>query len=92
VPTRLGPRFAIEALFLVLVAVAVGVADLSSEGIVIVMAGAWLLTAAVEWAASTRARWSFPMRPGARLPAGAGAPVVAEPPPPEAQAPSTRDA
>ena len=57
-PSRLGPRFAIEALFLVAVAVAVGVADLSAEGIVVVMAGAWLLTAAVEWAASTRDRWS----------------------------------
>ena len=45
-PSRLGPRFAIEALFLVAVAVGVGVADLSTEGLVVVMAGAWLLTVA----------------------------------------------
>jgi hypothetical protein len=95
VPTRLGPRFAIEAVFLVLVAVAVGLADLSTEGIVIVMAGAWLLAAAVEWAASTRERWTSPIRRGARWPVQSAAPVVMEPPPgpqmPAAEAAPARD-
>jgi hypothetical protein len=67
-PSRLGPRFAIEAIFLVLVAVGVAFADLSAQWIVIVMAGAWLLTAAVEWLASRPPRVAQPVPAAASWP------------------------
>lgn len=51
-PGRLGPRFALEAVFLIALAVAMGLADLSSTAIIVVMAVAWLLVAVVEWLAS----------------------------------------
>src|SRR4051794_2107533 len=57
-PGRLGPRFAIEALFLIALAVGVAYADLASKWIVAVMAGGWLvvallgLPAARIWAAA----------------------------------------
>lgn len=51
-PGRLGPRFALEAVFLIALAVAMGLADLSSTAIIVVMAVAWLLVALVEWLAS----------------------------------------
>src|SRR5919204_4321721 len=56
-PAGLGPRFLIEAAFLVAVAVGAGFARLGTVAIILVMAGAWLLMAAVEWVISrTRAR------------------------------------
>ncbi len=51
-PGGFGPRFLLEAVFLVLVAVVAGLADIPARGIILVMAAAWVLTAAVEWAAS----------------------------------------
>lgn len=51
-PGRLGPRFALEAVFLIALAVAMGLADLSATAIIVVMAVAWLLVAVVEWLAS----------------------------------------
>ncbi len=48
----LGPRFLIEALFLIAVAVALGVARLGWLTIVFVMFGAWLLMATIEWLVS----------------------------------------
>src|SRR5204863_4786523 len=57
-PGRLGPRFAIEALFLIALAVAAAYADLAAEWIVLVMAGGWLVVALLEltadriWAAA----------------------------------------
>jgi hypothetical protein len=51
-PGRLGPRFALEAGFLILLAVALGLADLDTLTIVAVMAVAWLLVALIEWIAS----------------------------------------
>ena len=52
------PRLALEAGFLVLVALLAGLADLSSAWIVLVMAVAWVLVALSEWAAAAkRARW-----------------------------------
>lgn len=51
-PGRLGPRFALEAAFLLLLAVAMGLAELGATAIIVVMAVAWLLVAAVEWFAS----------------------------------------
>ena len=51
-PQRLGPRFAIEAIFIVLVAIAAGVAGLGTVAIVLVIAIAWLLVALTELIAS----------------------------------------
>src|SRR5262249_13166262 len=64
----LGPRFLIEAGFLIAVAVAAGLARLDAIWIIVVMAGAWLLMAAVEWGIS-------------RLRRPAAAPVAASPEP-----------
>jgi len=50
-PGRLGLRFALEALFLVLLAIGAGLADLRPAFIVLVMAVAWLLVAIVEFTA-----------------------------------------
>ena len=52
------PRLALEAVFLLLVAVVAGLADLAPSWIVAVMAVAWALVALAEWAAAARqARW-----------------------------------
>jgi fused signal recognition particle receptor len=50
-PGRLGLRFALEALFLVLLAIGAGLADLRPLLIVVVMAVAWVLVALVEFTA-----------------------------------------
>ena len=50
-PGRLGFRFALEALFLVLLAIGAGLADLRPAYIVLVMAIAWVLVAIVEFTA-----------------------------------------
>jgi hypothetical protein len=50
-PGRLGLRFALEALFLVLLAIGAGLADLRPVLIVLVMAVAWVLVAVVEFTA-----------------------------------------
>jgi hypothetical protein len=49
-PARHGSRFALEAGFLILLAVLAGLADLRWQAIVLVMAIAWLLIALLEWA------------------------------------------
>src|SRR5437763_16291085 len=77
-PARHGSRFALEAGFLILLAVLAGLADLRWQAIVLVMGGAWLLIALLEWAF-----W----REGPRLPPvprgyEEWAPPVSEPPPP----------
>ena len=52
------PRLALEGAFLLLVALLAGIADLSVEWIVLVMAVAWGLVALAEWAAAAkRSRW-----------------------------------
>lgn len=52
------PRLALEALFLLLVALFAGLADLSTEWIVLVMVAAWTLVVLSEWAAAAKsARW-----------------------------------
>jgi uncharacterized protein (DUF58 family) len=48
-PAALGPRFVLEAGFLILLAVVVGIADLSPALIILVMAVAWLLVAMIEY-------------------------------------------
>jgi hypothetical protein len=55
-PSRLGIRFALEALFLVLLAVGAGLADLRSALIVALMTAGWLLVALIELAADRIAR------------------------------------
>jgi hypothetical protein len=50
-PGRLGLRFALEALFLVLLAIGAGLADLRPVLIVLVMAAAWVLVAIAEYTA-----------------------------------------
>ena len=52
------PRLALEGLFLLLVALFAGLADLSVEWIVLVMTAAWALVVLGEWAAAAkRAAW-----------------------------------
>jgi hypothetical protein len=52
------PRLALEGAFLLLVALFAGLADLSTEWIVVVMVAAWTLVVLSEWAAAAkRARW-----------------------------------
>jgi hypothetical protein len=56
-PSRV-PRLALEGLFLLLVALLAGLADLSVPWIVLVMVTAWALVVLGEWAAAARrARW-----------------------------------
>jgi hypothetical protein len=45
------PRFAFEIVFLILLAVACGLAELRPLVIGLVMGGAWLLTTGIEWLA-----------------------------------------
>jgi hypothetical protein len=57
-----GPRFLIEAGFIIAVAVVAGVEKIGTAWIIAVMAGAWLIVAVVEIVASRR-RTSAPARP-----------------------------
>jgi hypothetical protein len=74
------PRFAIEAAFLIIVAVVVAVADFDRLSIVLVMALAWAIVGIVEWAASrerfARARVPTPVRAAAEPPLPAPLHVV----------------
>lgn len=54
-PLGLGPRFVVEAAFLIAVAVVAAVLSLTTPAIVAVMAGAWLAVAVFEWGLSRRA-------------------------------------
>src|SRR5207248_7172411 len=87
-PARLGPRFAIEALFLIALAVGAAYADLASKWIVVVMAGGWLVVALLElsadriWAAAPpwRRPYYVPASPPrAEAVAAAPPPVAVEP-------------
>src|SRR5688500_3595369 len=90
----LGPRFALEAGFLILLAVVLGVADLGPALIILIMALAWVLVSLIEY---------FAWRQGPRFPARfasaaepAAGPMVSEelvegrvaPPPPPPPAPA----
>src|SRR2546423_5599195 len=87
-PARLGPRFAIEALFLIALAVGAAYADLASTWIVVVMAAGWLVVALIEvsadriWAAAPP--WRRPYYVPASPPR---AEQIASPPAPAAGAP-----
>jgi len=89
-PGRLGPRFAIEALFLIALAVGAAYADLSRKWIAIVMAGGWLVVALLELTAeriwATAPPWRRPDYYAAPAPrrepvAATPAPVAAKPEP-----------
>jgi hypothetical protein len=67
---RLGPRFALEAGFLILLAVGAALADLDWVAIVAIMAGGWLLVSLIEVIAARRPPW---------------VPLPAERPPPPAE-------
>jgi hypothetical protein len=58
-PGALGPRFALEAGFLILLAVVLGFADLSPALIILIMALAWVLVSLIEY---------FAWRQGPRFP------------------------
>src|SRR5918912_8970 len=73
-PVGLGPRFLIEAGFLIAVAIVAGIARFETLTIVLVMAGAWFLVAVAEWVAARVRR--------ARLAEPVAAVPVAQPPPP----------
>jgi hypothetical protein len=47
-PGRLGPRFAIEVLFLIALAVGAAYADLDAKWIALIMAGGWIVVALLE--------------------------------------------
>ena len=91
-------RFGLETVFLVLLAVAVGFADIATWLIVLVMGGGWLLVALIEWLAW---RASRPLPPPVLQPAQMSvpvggwdvqeiiAPVVVEEPEPEPEAQTT---
>jgi len=61
-PGRLGPRFALEAAFLILLAVGAGLADLSPTAIVLVMVAAWVIVAVIEFTAERLGRAFPPLR------------------------------
>ena len=68
-PARLGPRFAIEALFLIALAVGAGLADLATRWIVVIMAGGWVIVSLLEVTAerlwATVPAWRRPGYPAA---------------------------
>jgi cytoskeletal protein RodZ len=82
-------RFVLEAAFLIVLAVAAGLAELSPTTIVLVMGAAWLLVAVIEWLAwresptLTRVR-EEPAPPAAETPAP---PAETTAPPAETTAP-----
>ena len=87
-PARLGPRFAIEALFLIALAVGAAYADLASKWIVVVMVAGWLVVALIEvstdriWAAAPpwRRPYYVPASPPRAEPiASQPAPAAVEP-------------
>jgi hypothetical protein len=80
-PAAVGPRFVLEAGFLVLLAVVVGFADLSPGLIILVMALGWLLVSLIEYFAWRQAQAAVLARYEA-LPAPAVEEVAPPPPPP----------
>jgi hypothetical protein len=91
----LGPRFLIEAGFIIAVAVVAGLADLSTWAIIGVVAGAWIIVALVElgvWARKAPRRGLAPQGPDPSLaPEAAFVPSerVRVPEPPKTHAPPT---
>jgi type IV secretory pathway VirB10-like protein len=87
-PAAIGPRFVLEAGFLVLLAVVVGIADLDPLLIVLVMAVGWLLVSLIEYFAWRQQ--GAALRRFEAAPAGVMEEEIVEdvpPPPPPAPAP-----
>jgi hypothetical protein len=76
---RLGPRFAVEAAFLILLAVGLGLADEDWVVIVVVMAAGWALVSVIELVASRRPTTTWRAEPAAPV----EAPAEPAPAPPE---------
>jgi hypothetical protein len=87
-PAAVGPRFVLEAGFLVLLAVVVGFADLSPWLIILVMALGWVLVSLIEYFAWRQAQ---AVALG-RYEAPPGVEEVAPPPPPPPPAPAPQPA
>src|SRR5439155_12893495 len=68
VPEGFAPRFAVEAAFLILLAVGLGLADLRPAVIIGVMAAAWVLVSLIEWLAWRAAQTASPVWPEALPP------------------------
>lgn len=87
-PTALGPRFVLEAGFLVLLALVVGLADLDPLLIVLVMLVGWILASLIEYFAWRQSQSAI-MRGFEPAYAGVGVSAMAaeEPPPPPPPAP-----
>src|SRR4029453_10229156 len=92
-PPAVGPRFVLEAGFLVLLAVVVGFAELSPALIVLVMALGWLLVSLIEYFAWRQAPAGplapFQGPPPSGLGGGGGGGSAPAPPPSGAPAPAT---
>jgi hypothetical protein len=92
-PAAVGPRFVLEAGFLVLLAVVVGFADLSPWLIILVMALGWVLVSLIEYFAWRQAqavalgRYEAPPPPGVEE----VAPPPPPPPPPPAPQPAAEE-
>src|SRR5712692_514395 len=80
-PGGLGLRFAVEAAFIVAVAVLTIVASFSWQAILLTMLLAWALIALVEWATSRRRPTAVEPTPDALEAALAAAPPEPSPPP-----------
>jgi hypothetical protein len=76
-PEGLGPRFVLEAAFLILLAAVAAYARLSATGIILVMAGGWLLASIFEVLAARRER-VYPTATWERRAATADAAAVPE--------------
>ena len=83
-PGRLGPRFAIEALFLIALAVGAAYAELAPRWIVLVMAAGWIVVAVLELTAERIWAAAPPWRRPNYYYAPAPAPAPAIPPDVEA--------
>jgi len=84
-PAAVGPRFVLEAGFLVLLAVVVGFADLSPALIILVMAVGWLLVSLIEYFAWRQSLQAVRVRYDEPAPATVVQEVVEDvpqPPPP----------
>jgi hypothetical protein len=86
-PVAAAPRFALEAGFLILLAVVLGLADLDPVLIIVFMGLAWVLVSLIEyfaWRQGPRfpARFATAMEPEARVEDEVAMPEAPPPPPP----------
>ena len=94
-PAAVGPRFVLEAGFLVLLAVVVGFADLSPALIILVMALGWLLVSLIEYFAWRQTVQAMSVRYDEAAPAQVVEEQVVEdvppPPPPPSPPPAAEE-